>query len=325
MPGPLGRERRLASHSGTQLDTRGELTRRVAAIAARQHGVISLAQLIECGLSASGVRNWVAAGRLFRVHRGVYAVGRADLTAEGRRMAAVLACGPGAVLSHAAAAAHYGIRRSAASQIDVTVTRSSSLTRPGIRVHRHPELARDGRHGRGRHPGHERLEDAACPCDVSPRAAARARLRPGGDPPDLRHARDGEPAPPLTRPARRASPSQRAGPRGPRRERARERPRDPLPRALRPGRPAEARDQPLHPARRRVPPGRLPLAEAARRDRDGRQPLPLNRLAAEPRRASRHPSHTNTAIDHARIAEDDIRHRPDDAVATATELLRYGR
>ena len=56
-------------------------------------------------------------------------------------MAAVLACGDGAVLSYAAAGALRGIRQSAAARIDVTVTRPSSIDRPGIRVHRHPDLA----------------------------------------------------------------------------------------------------------------------------------------------------------------------------------------
>jgi Transcriptional regulator, AbiEi antitoxin/Protein of unknown function (DUF559) len=116
------------------------MTRRILAVAAAQHGVISLAQLIECGLSASGVRHRVAAGQLHRIHREVYAVGRSDLTPKGYRMAAVLACGDGAVISYAAAAALHGIRSSAASRIDVTVTRPSPISRPGIRVHRHPQL-----------------------------------------------------------------------------------------------------------------------------------------------------------------------------------------
>ena len=109
-------------------------------MAARQHGVVSLAQLIACGLGASGVRHRVAAGHLHRIHREVYAVGRAGLTAKGRWMAAVLACGDGAVLSDASAAALRGLRPTAAARIDVTVPRPSPISRPGIRVHRHPDL-----------------------------------------------------------------------------------------------------------------------------------------------------------------------------------------
>ncbi len=58
-------------------------------------------------------------------------------------MAAVLACGDGAVLSHASGAALRGLRQTAAAAIDVTVPRPSPISRPGIRVHRHPDLTRD--------------------------------------------------------------------------------------------------------------------------------------------------------------------------------------
>jgi hypothetical protein len=112
----------------------------VLALAARQHGVVSVAQLIELGFARGGIQNAVAAGRLHRRHQGVYAVGRRDLTPKGYRMAAVLVCGEGALISYAAAGALHGIRPSAAARIDVTVTRPSPISRPGIRVHRHLEL-----------------------------------------------------------------------------------------------------------------------------------------------------------------------------------------
>jgi very-short-patch-repair endonuclease len=135
-------ERRIPGHIGPQsIARRGAVTRKIVAIAACQHGVLSLTQLMECGLTASGVRKRVAAGSLFRIHRGVYALGRPDLPAKGRWMAAVLACGPGALLSHASAAALHGIRSSAAARIDVTVRRPYSISRPGLRVHRSPELS----------------------------------------------------------------------------------------------------------------------------------------------------------------------------------------
>jgi very-short-patch-repair endonuclease len=109
--------------------------------AAGQHDVVSLEQLLRLGLSDDAVWKAVAAGRLHRVHRGVYAVGRAELTAKGRWMAAVLASGDGALLSHASGAALRGLRPTAAARIDVTVPRPSPISRPGIRVHRHPDLA----------------------------------------------------------------------------------------------------------------------------------------------------------------------------------------
>jgi Transcriptional regulator, AbiEi antitoxin/Protein of unknown function (DUF559) len=138
---PRLRETRQTIHGGSELGIRGEVTRRVLATAARQHGAISLAQLVPCGLSAAGVRHRVAAGLLHRVHRGVYAVGRADLAPRGHWMAAVLACGEGAVLSHLQAAALHGIRQTAAARIHVTIPRRSTLARDRIHVHNHPELA----------------------------------------------------------------------------------------------------------------------------------------------------------------------------------------
>jgi hypothetical protein len=65
-----------------------------------QHGVITTAQLAAFGLGKAAVARRAGDGRLFRVHIGVYAIGRPDLTPFGRRIAAVLACGSGAVLSH---------------------------------------------------------------------------------------------------------------------------------------------------------------------------------------------------------------------------------
>jgi hypothetical protein len=82
------------------------------AIAARQHGVIARRQLLRLGFTPDAIRHRVASGRLFPIFRGVYAWGREELTCEGWWMAAVLACGDGAALSHESAASHYGILRS---------------------------------------------------------------------------------------------------------------------------------------------------------------------------------------------------------------------
>jgi hypothetical protein len=81
----------------------------VLALADRQHGVITRAQLLDAGLSAGAVRHRLRTGRLHRVFPSVYAVGRPLLTLNGRWMAAVLACGPGAALSHLSAGALWGI------------------------------------------------------------------------------------------------------------------------------------------------------------------------------------------------------------------------
>jgi very-short-patch-repair endonuclease len=78
------------------------------------------------------------AGRLVLLHRGVYAVGHAQLRPEGFRLAAVLACGEGTVLSHRTAAAAWGLLPSARATAEVTLPPSQSKGRalPGLTVHR---------------------------------------------------------------------------------------------------------------------------------------------------------------------------------------------
>jgi very-short-patch-repair endonuclease len=111
-------------------------------IAARQHGVVTMDQLIRSGITSSGISRRVAAGRLYRVHRGVYAVGHRGLSQEGRWMAAVKALGPGAMLSHRSAAAHWRIAPRTSGPIDVTVAgRNGRRTRPGVRIHRASSLS----------------------------------------------------------------------------------------------------------------------------------------------------------------------------------------
>lgn len=121
--------------------------RAVAALAERQHGVVAVWQLIAIGLGEGAIRYREKVGRLHRIHRGVYAVGYRKLTRHGHWMAAVLAYGPDAVLSHRSAAALWGIGQSS-YKIDVT-TPHSKRSRKGIRAHTsrlHPEerTIRDG-------------------------------------------------------------------------------------------------------------------------------------------------------------------------------------
>lgn len=106
----------------------------VARRAAQSHGVLSAAELRACGLSQRAVECGVARGHLHRVHRGVYAVGHTALTPEGRWVAALKACGPGAVLSHGSAAMLLGLLPPDDRRIDVTVT--GSRAHPGLRVHK---------------------------------------------------------------------------------------------------------------------------------------------------------------------------------------------
>jgi hypothetical protein len=113
---------------------------KIGRLAERQHGVVSLAQLQLLGLSKAAVSKRTKSGRLTRIHRGVYAVGHARLTAHGRWMAAVLAYGPRAVLSHRSAAALHGIRPTNRSNAEVTLPSQSATSRPGIDVHRSATL-----------------------------------------------------------------------------------------------------------------------------------------------------------------------------------------
>jgi hypothetical protein len=106
----------------------------VAECIERQWGVISRRQLRTVGVAPATVDYWVRAGRLRVVHRSVYAAGGTVLRVEGRRLAAVLACGPGAVLSHRSAASHWGLLATDQVGVDVTAPRSRQGVR-GIRLH----------------------------------------------------------------------------------------------------------------------------------------------------------------------------------------------
>jgi predicted transcriptional regulator of viral defense system len=113
--------------------------KRLAELAGRQWGVVSLAQLQALGIGRSGVTRRVQGGRLRRVHRGVYAIGGAVLPREGRWLAAVMACGNNAVLSHVSAAVHWNLLQYDAPRPEVTAP-ASRRGAPGIRLHRSHSL-----------------------------------------------------------------------------------------------------------------------------------------------------------------------------------------
>jgi very-short-patch-repair endonuclease len=113
----------------------------IANIAARQHGVVSTAQLRAAGIGRNATSLRVRAGRLHRLHRGVYAVGHTRLTFEARCVAAALALGERAVVSHRSAAAVWGMLPAHQGPIDVTVPgRGGREKRSSIRVHRSATL-----------------------------------------------------------------------------------------------------------------------------------------------------------------------------------------
>lgn len=119
----------------------------LAALASRQHGVVSIRQLCgPLGYSRTGVAEAVRAGRLHRVHHGVYAVGYAELSFHGECLAGVLAVGPGSLLSYWSAGWLWGLISTRAKPFHVTATGPRRLRdRAPVRVHRARNLVDDDR------------------------------------------------------------------------------------------------------------------------------------------------------------------------------------
>jgi predicted transcriptional regulator of viral defense system len=107
----------------------------IAALAGRQHGVVSARQLNELGVKRGAIAHRLATGRLHRIHPAVYAVGHSILSLKAQFMAAALAAGAGAAISHAAAAYLHGLLAFYATRIDVTSPRRLASS-PTIRPHR---------------------------------------------------------------------------------------------------------------------------------------------------------------------------------------------
>jgi very-short-patch-repair endonuclease len=115
--------------------------RLIARIAARQHGVIHISQLLAAGLTDAGVRRRARAGRLHRIHRGVYAVGHKGLGSRGRWKAATLALGPAAVVSHLSAAELWGMLKERGGHPHVTLPGTADRPRRrGLAGHRSSTL-----------------------------------------------------------------------------------------------------------------------------------------------------------------------------------------
>jgi hypothetical protein len=109
-------------------------------LARRQHGIVSRRQLLALGFSRRSIEHRLANGRLHLVMRGVYAVGWSDLSQKQCWMAAVLACGDGAALSHHSAGALWGIAPERPPLIDLSVRRLCKIRRRGLRVRSRPTL-----------------------------------------------------------------------------------------------------------------------------------------------------------------------------------------
>jgi Transcriptional regulator, AbiEi antitoxin len=114
------------------LRDKGRIAAQIARLADRQFGHITRQQLLDLGVPPRTITRWVDTGRLIRVHNGVYALGHAQHSPHARAMAAVLACGPDAVLSHDSAAALWGVRTWPSSP---EVSGPHHRRRKGIRSH----------------------------------------------------------------------------------------------------------------------------------------------------------------------------------------------
>jgi very-short-patch-repair endonuclease len=110
-------------------------------LAGRQHGIVTRKQLLALGFGSRSIEHRMARGRLFPVNLGVYAVGWPGLNQKRRWMAAVLAGGEGAALSHRSAAALWEIGAEQRGRIDVSVRRPCTLRRPGIVIRSRPTLS----------------------------------------------------------------------------------------------------------------------------------------------------------------------------------------
>jgi very-short-patch-repair endonuclease len=109
--------------------------RAVLALAARQHGVITHAQLLELDLAPQAIKHRVDRGKLHRLYRGVYAVGRPRLDRNGQRKAALLASAPGSVLSHSAGLEYWRVGPLAA-RLEITVCPPRTINQASLRIHR---------------------------------------------------------------------------------------------------------------------------------------------------------------------------------------------
>jgi hypothetical protein len=167
----------------------------IAAVAEGQHAVVGLRQLETLGLAERTIQQRATAGRLFRRYRGVYSIVPPRLLSrEGQWMAAVLASGPGAVLSHRSAAALHALRLHNGTKIDVTIPGRVHRVQPGITIHRSTTLTDADLTEVDGIPVHDRRAHPVRPRRHHRPPRARARIRPVRDPRGVRPDRDAGPA-----------------------------------------------------------------------------------------------------------------------------------
>src|SRR5690348_11217402 len=123
---------------------RVRMAREAWELARNQHGVVSRDQLLAVGYKRHAIDHRIRTGRLYPLHRGIYAVGRPQVTRHGRWMAGVLACGSGAIISHSSAAALWRMGPEERGVVELSLPSPFQRRRPGLRIHRRPPLkARD--------------------------------------------------------------------------------------------------------------------------------------------------------------------------------------
>jgi very-short-patch-repair endonuclease len=124
------------------LDASPSPRNRIANAATRQKGLVTRRQLAGMGFDEAAIARRVADGTLHRLYRGVYAVGHEALAPLARETAALLACGPGAVISHLSAAGMWSLVPVGADarEVHVTVAGRKVRSRPGLRTHRTSRL-----------------------------------------------------------------------------------------------------------------------------------------------------------------------------------------
>lgn len=135
LPVPCDVLRPLAARRHTADRGRSECDVLLARLATRQSGVVGRAQLIALGFTRNEIAGHVESGRLIRIHQSVYAVGHVALGDRGRMVAALLAGGPNAVLSHRTAGYLWRLLRSMPQLVDITITQGRRRRRQGLRIH----------------------------------------------------------------------------------------------------------------------------------------------------------------------------------------------
>jgi very-short-patch-repair endonuclease len=151
-------------------------------VASKQKGIVTRGQLLRAGLSPEQIRFAIEHGVLIRLYRGVYAVGHVALAPWARDLAAVLACGPHAVIGYWSAAYVWGLVEGPPDQIDVILTGGRRRPKPGVRLHLDSTL--DTHDLRNRHnlpitsPARTIIDLAAeTPIDQLERLIAEARVK----------------------------------------------------------------------------------------------------------------------------------------------------